>query len=434
MAARVAVIGAGFVGLPTAVVLALNGNSVVVDESDQSKCAVIASGISPHYEEGLQEALTLAQSRHALTATTDLAKAAGESDMVILCVPTPSTQDGADLRIISTVVRQLRDIMASNSILVIKSTVPCGTTQMLIEMLNRSDIRVVNCPEFLRTGAALYDTLNPERLIIGSIDGEGASEIEDLYRFTNAPVVSTTLETSELIKYAANLFLAMKISFINEMARISDAVGGDIGDVKAALGYDNRIGGTYLSPGPGWGGSCFPKDIRALTRLTQDLGIGAPLVMATHASNETHLEYLLAKVERELIGIEQPTIAVFGLAFKAGTNEMRDSPALRIVNSLSNSGFSIHAYDPVVRGDKELAKEVLVFDNAYEAAEGASLLLILTEWEEFHALDWSRVGEAMAHRVVLDARYHIDRDELAKHGWKQISIGSKPSHSLETVQ
>ena len=402
---QIAVVGLGYVGLTTAVGLAQLGHQVLGFDVDDSKVSKLGAGESPIYENGLEATLEGLIDSKALDFTNSLDVVEDfKPEFIFICVSTPQDDSGAaDLTILNSVVSQLAGIAEPNSILVIKSTVPVGTGQTISNTLNRTDVFVVSNPEFLREGNAMRDFMEPDRIVVGSNHPEVAKRVLDLYSAIEAPKLETTLESSELIKYAANAYLAMRLSFTNDIAALSENANANVDQVLNGMGLDKRIGTAFLKPGPGWGGSCFPKDTNALVAIANGYGSKLPLVESAIASNRAALKRSVAAIA-ELVGgdVRDKIVGVWGIAFKANTDDIRDSPALMIIESLLSMGAKVQAYDPVAA-----APERAGFDmkgTALEAAAGADVLAILTEWPEFAEVFPDKVAEAMRTSVVYDAR------------------------------
>ncbi|MEI6454003.1 MAG: UDP-glucose/GDP-mannose dehydrogenase family protein, partial [Actinomycetes bacterium] len=347
---RIAIIGAGYVGLPTAALLSHFGHSVIVAERDKRKLDILRDGRSPIFEKDLEEYLRAGVSAKKLTFSDSAAEAVKDAEFVFLCVPTPQGDDGAaDLSYIVAAAQEIGPNLIQDAIVVNKSTVPVGTAHLVERESGRDDIRVVSNPEFLREGTALADSLSPDRIVVGADDQEAAAAVAALFSPTNAPVVVTDATTAETIKYASNAFLATKLSFINAIAGLAEAVGADVKDIVLGLGYDKRIGFEFLKPGPGWGGSCLPKDTSALVKIGEDHGYDFALLRGAIASNEAQLERIVDKVLAAVEGnISGAAVAVWGLTFKAGTDDRRASPALDICQRLVAKGAKVRAFDPEV--------------------------------------------------------------------------------------
>jgi len=425
--ARVAVIGAGHVGLPTAVVLAHFGHQVVLAESDPARRQMLVQGESPILENGVQDLLREGLELGALRITASAAEAVREAEFVFLCVPTPQGEDGsADLSFMEAVTEEIRSSLRSGTIVVNKSTVPVGTAGLVEQMTQQAGIRVVSNPEFLREGSAVADSLHPDRIVVGADDPADAYRVGKLFAATHAPVIVTDTTTAEAIKYAANAYLAMKLSFVNALADLCEAVGADVEDLIAGLGHDTRIGFEYLHPGPGWGGSCLPKDTAALLRTAETVGHDFALLRGAITQNENHLDRIVEKVIQlsggELDGVR---VAVWGLTFKAGTDDRRSSPAAEIARRLVRAGALVSAYDPTVppnAAEPDLTG-ITIVASPYEACRGARVAALLTEWDELGSLDFAKVATLMDAPAVVDARNLLDPTALRRIGFTYTGVG-----------
>jgi len=419
---RIAVIGAGYVGLTTAVCFAHIGHDVVCADIDPERVASLQRGELPIVETGLGNLLTEGLRSGRLRFVIGAATAAADAEFVYLCVPTPQGLDGgADLSFIETAARQIADVMPAEAIVVNKSTVPVGSTKVVERVLGRPDVAVVSNPEFLREGSAVHDFLHPDRIVIGSEDQGAAIRVASLYLGIPAPLVVTDPASAETIKYAANAFLATKLSFVNAVAAVCEAVGADVSDVVLGLGYDKRIGHEFLKPGPGWGGSCFPKDSRALVKIAADAGYDFDLLKGVISVNEQQQRRVADKIEAAAGGsVDGVPVAVWGLTFKAGTDDLRDSPSVAICDQLVARGAKVRAYDPT--SPSGLAS-IDVASDPYDACDGASVLAVLTEWDEFRWVDLARVGQLMGRRTIVDARNLLDRSAAVRSGFTYNGIG-----------
>ncbi|HLY84189.1 MAG TPA: UDP-glucose/GDP-mannose dehydrogenase family protein [Acidimicrobiales bacterium] len=425
---RIAVIGTGYVGLTTGACLAHIGHEVVCADVDEAKIALLKSGKIPIYEQGLGELVHEGMAAGRLSFVVGGPVAARDAEFVFLCVQTPQGADGAaDLSFVEGASSDIGPVLATGSVVITKSTVPVGSAAVVARALARSDVAVVSNPEFLREGQAVHDCLHPDRIVIGTDDQGAAIRVASLYEQMRAPLIVTDPATAETIKYACNAFLATKVSFINAMANLCQAVGADVRDVVLGMGYDKRIGFEFLRPGPGWGGSCFPKDSRALVRIAESHGYDFGLLRGVIAVNEEQFEQVVARVRRvvgaELDGV---TVAVWGMTFKAGTDDLRDSPALAVAQRLLDRGARVRAYDPTVRGalPSHLAGlGVEVCDDPYAACEGARVLAVLTEWDEFRWLDFAKVAGLMARPAIVDARNLLDPSPLRRLGFDYEGMG-----------
>jgi UDPglucose 6-dehydrogenase len=426
---NVAIIGTGYVGLTTGACLAHLGHSVVCADVVPEKVDALNRGEVPILEAGLDELVHEGLHSGQLRFVLGAASAVAEAEFVYLCVPTPQGDDGsADLSYIQAAAAEIGPALAPEAIVINKSTVPVGSTRVVEQALGRSDVAVVSNPEFLREGTAVHDFLHPDRVVIGAEDQSAAIRVAGLYLGLAAPLQVTDPASAETIKYASNAFLATKISFVNAIAAVCEAVGADVNDVVLGMGYDKRIGDAFLRPGPGWGGSCFPKDSRALVRIAENAGYDFDLLKGVIAVNEEQFERVADKVQRMVGGsLDGCTVAVWGLTFKARTDDLRDSPSLQVVRRLRERGARVRAFDPAVASadaatDARLA-DVEVVDDAYAAAEGAEAVVVLTEWDDFRWLDFDKVNEVMASARVVDARNLLDRAALRRRGFAYEGLG-----------
>ncbi len=431
----VAVIGAGYVGLPTAATLAHYGHRVVLAERDEPRLAALRSGKMPIVEAGLDELVAEGVRAGLLSFTHSAVEAVAGADFVFLCVPTPQSDDGsADLSFIESAAKEISRELTRGAIVVNKSTVPVGSTTMVEEVIGRPDIKVVSNPEFLREGSAVSDSLHPDRLVVGADDAQAAALVGSLFSSTGAPLIVTDATTSETIKYASNAFLATKLSYVNAIAGLCEEVGADVRDVMLGLGYDKRIGFEFLRPGPGWGGSCLPKDTRALLHIAREAGYDFSLLAGAIASNEQQLARVVAKAEAATGGaIDGVTVAVWGLTFKANTDDRRDSPGLEIAQRLARLGAHVQAFDPTVRVEGPLEGDQVAEDlsgiqlrsDPYEACVGAKVLVVLTEWDEFRWVDFTKVAAVMATPSIVDARNLLDPAAVRRMGFTYDGIGRR---------
>lgn len=421
----VAVIGAGYVGLSTAACFAKMGHNVVLSEIDSTKTELIRAGISPIFEAGLSELLFEVTSSGRLSVTEDNVEAVSSSDLVFICLPTPQHIDGsANTDVVFDVIDSISVVLTSKSILITKSTMPIGSVKKIQNLVRKTGAIVAANPEFLREGTAIQDTLHPERVIIGCDDRDSADRIAKLYVSVDSQIFITDPQSAELIKYASNAFLATKVTFINSVARLCDAVGADIATVSQALGSDSRIGNKFLKPGPGWGGSCFPKDTSALLRQSTDNGHSFKLLDAVISGNLEHQLDIVQQIVNLLADNGGNRIAVLGLTFKAGTDDLRDSPALFIVQQLLNLGFVINAYDPTVSVESNPSlNSIHICSSVKDAARRSDLLVVLTEWPEFSELDPSELADVMVNRRIFDTRGIINKEIWANSGFLAKILG-----------
>jgi UDPglucose 6-dehydrogenase len=420
--AEIAVIGAGYVGLTTAACFSHLGHDVICADIDEARIAQLTRGEMPIVEAGLEALVREGLEGARLSFVVGAANAVSSAEFAYLCVPTPQDDDGAaDLSYIEAAAREIGPRLPSEAVVVNKSTVPVGSTRVVERVLGRDDVVVVSNPEFLREGSAVHDFLNPDRIVIGSDDQSAAVRVASLYIGVTAPIIVTDPPSAETIKYASNAFLAAKISFVNAIAAVCDAVGADVKDVVLGMGYDTRIGHEFLKPGPGFGGSCLPKDTRALVHIADSAGYSFDLMRGVITVNEDQLHRVAAKV-RDMAGgsLEGVKVAVWGLTFKARTDDTRDSPALRIVSLLADQGADVQAYDPAVKGP---VGGVVPAADPYSVCDGARVLAVLTEWDDFRWLDFDKVAGLMETPRVVDARNLLDRPALERRGFSYVGIG-----------
>ncbi len=420
--AQIAVIGAGYVGLTTAACFSHLGHDVVCADIDAERVAQLSQGEVPIVEAGLGAHVRDGLDRGNLRFVVANAEAARAVEFVYLCVPTPQGDDGsADLSYIEAAARDVGPVLPPEAVVVNKSTVPVGSTRVVEQVLRRDDVVVVSNPEFLREGSAVHDFLNPDRIVIGSDDQSAAVRVASLYIGVTAQIIVPDPASAETIKYASNAFLATKISFVNAIAAVCEAVGADVKDVVLGMGYDKRIGHEFLKPGPGWGGSCFPKDSRALVHIADDAGYSFDLLSGVITVNEDQFQRVVAKVRAAVGGsLEGVKVGVWGLTFKARTDDTRDSPALRIVQLLGEGGAEVRAYDPAVKGP---VGGIVPVSDPYAVCDGADVLVVLTEWDEFRWLDFEKVAGLMAASRVVDARNLLDKPALERRGFSYVGIG-----------
>lgn len=421
MASTIAVIGTGYVGLTTGACFAHLGHRVVCADIDPSKIERLSRGEIPIHEAGLEEIVRDAVDVGTLSFVLGSEHAVADAEFVYLCVPTPQSIDGsADLSYLTAAAEQISGHLQPGTVVVNKSTVPVGSTLLVERALGRSDIPVVSNPEFLREGTAVDDFLHPDRVVIGSDDQAAAGRVASLYLGVRAPIMVTDPASAETCKYAANAFLATKLSFTNAIAAVCEAVGADVNDVLLGMGYDHRIGHEFLRPGPGWGGSCFPKDSKAIIAIAEDAGYDFALMRGVVDANVEQFDRIVGKVE-SVTPLDGVTVGVLGIAFKAGTDDTRESPAIEVMKRLVAKGACVRAYDPAV-GDVDL-DGVEVVDDAYSACEGASAIVVATEWDEFKWLDLDKISDLVAERHVIDARNLLDRGALKRRGFTYQGVG-----------
>ena len=431
---HIAVIGSGYVGLVTGACFAEFGVDVTCVDVDAAKIARLSAGEIPIYEPGLEQLITRNTQAGRLRFTTDVSTAVDEGLVIFLAVGTPPRSDGtADLSYIESAARSVAEHMRSYKVIVTKSTVPIGTGERIRRLIKehqktQTGFGVVSNPEFLREGAAINDFMRPDRVVIGSRDEEAIAIMRDLYRplyLIEAPFVITSLEGAELIKYAANAFLAAKISFINEIANICDQVGCDVHDVARAIGMDRRIGPKFLHPGPGFGGSCFPKDTLALASIARDAGAPSLIVEAVIEVNKQQRLSMVPKIEKLVNSkLNGKTIAVLGLAFKPETDDVRDAPAIGIIQELVARGAIVRAYDPVaMTAAANILPDIVYAADEYAAAAGADVLVLVTEWNQFRALDMKRIRDSMNTPRIADLRNIYEPTAMREIGFEYVGVG-----------
>ena len=431
---RVAMIGSGYVGLVSGACFADFGHDVVCVDKDSAKIAALKGGEVPIYEPGLTELVAANAKAGRLTFTTDLASAVKEADAVFIAVGTPSRRgDGhADLSYVYAAAKEIAAALSKFTVVVTKSTVPVGTgdevERIIRETRTDADCAVMSNPEFLREGAAIQDFKRPDRIVVGGDHARGREVMSELYRplyLNRSPIMFTDRRTAELIKYAANAFLATKITFINEIADLAEKVGADVQEIARGIGLDNRIGSKFLHAGPGYGGSCFPKDTLALIKTGQDYAAPLRIVEAVAAVNDARKRAMARKVAAALGGdMRGKTIAVLGLTFKPNTDDMREAPSIPLITALQDMGATVRAYDPVgMEQAKGFINNVTFCDDAYGCAKGASALVIVTEWEQFRALDFARLNGVMENALLVDLRNIYRAEEVARHGFAYEGVG-----------
>ncbi|WP_312108529.1 UDP-glucose dehydrogenase family protein [Brevibacillus reuszeri] len=425
---KVAVIGTGYVGLTTAVSLAMHGHEVVGVDLVEAKIATLKQGLSPIYEPGLENALVQVLQQGILTFSTDL-KDAKDSDVLFVCVGTPEAADGtADLSYLLASISDIGVLHNNNPMVrtvVIKSTVPVGTGDRVAALLeDGQSLFVVSNPEFLREGNALADALKPSRIVIGANQQAARAVMERLYEGVAAPRVITTRANAELIKYASNAFLATRISFMNELSRLSTVLGTDILTVAQGMGLDSRIGPEFLRAGVGYGGSCFPKDTIALLQLAQEKGVSLSLLDKVREVNRSQPVWFMQQVRKHIPDLKDKQIALLGLAFKPDTDDIREAPSLTIIEELKKSGAEIRAYDPIAApAVQKLHPEVTYFDTPEEACKGAHGALLITEWKECIQLPWSVIHANMAQPALFDGRNAWPMNEVREAGFHYTGVG-----------
>ncbi len=431
---NICVIGTGYVGLVTGACFSDLGNEVICMDVDAQKIEGLKKGQLPIYEPGLEEIVKRNYEAGRLKFTTDHTEAVPTADFIFIAVGTPQSDNGgADLTYVQSAAATIAKYLRGNTIIINKSTVPIGTGDWVAGIVesslngNRSSasFAVVSNPEFLREGSAILDFNNPDRIVLGSTKRAAAEKVAELYSALNAPTIITDLRTAEMIKYASNAILATRISFINEIAQMCDALGANVKVVAEGMGYDKRIGSSFLQAGVGYGGSCFPKDVKALAHMAEQSNLHPQLLLAVMDINDDARRFFVQKVERSLGSVSGRTIGVWGLAFKPNTDDMREAPSIDIISALVRKGATVKAYDPVAMevARKYLPGGVEYCNDLYEVAEHADAVLLITEWNQFKQIDFSRVKELMNKPVLFDGRNLYDPAEMARQGFIYRSVG-----------
>ncbi len=428
---NITVVGVGYVGLVTGTCFADLGNRVICLDIQEERIANLKKGIMPIYEPGLEEMVLRNVRQGRLSFTTSYEEGMKEAEFVFIAVGTPSDVDGeADLQYVRAAAESIAEVMDHPLIIVNKSTVPVGTGDWVADIIKAKQkvpipFSVVSCPEFLREGSAISDFMNPDRIILGSLDREAANRVAELHLPLRTTIMVTDLRTAEMIKYASNAFLATKISFINEIATICEALGADVKEVAAGMGYDKRIGRHFLDAGLGWGGSCFPKDVKALAHMAHEKGRHPQLLRAVMDINADQRRDVIAKLKGVLGDLRGKTVGLLGLAFKPNTDDMRDAPSIEIAQMLLSKGAVVKGYDPVARAQaaRMMPASVLLTETAYECAAGADAVIIVTEWNEFKQLDLATLKERMKQPVIIDARNIYEPAVMKEMGFIYRGIG-----------
>jgi UDPglucose 6-dehydrogenase len=430
---RIAMIGTGYVGLVSGACFADFGHRVCCVDKDEAKIDGLNAGKMPIWEPGLEALVKVNADHGRLTFTKDLVEGVKDAEAVFIAVGTPARRgDGhADLTYVFEAVRELAKVITPGTVVVTKSTVPVGTGDKIEEILRDqgvTEVSVASNPEFLREGAAIADFKHPDRIVVGAENAHAQDVLKEIYRplFLNrAPILITSRRTAELTKYAANAFLAVKISFINEIADLCEAVDADVQDVARGIGLDNRIGAKFLHAGPGYGGSCFPKDTLALLQTAENAGVDQRIVRTTVKVNDDRKASMVERVERAVGGdLQGKAVGVLGLAFKPNTDDMRDAPSIPLIEGLVKRGAKVRAFDPVATEQAERVLSGIEFvDDAFKAAEDADVLVIVTEWDEFRALDLEKVAQSMRGKVLIDLRNVYDREEAEEAGLAYYGVG-----------
>lgn len=428
---KICVVGVGYVGLVTGTCFADLGNTVIALDVNAERIENLKKGILPIYEPGLEEMVKRNVTAGRLDFTTSYPEALENADFAFIAVGTPEGVDGeADLKYVRSAAEAIAEHMSKPIIIVNKSTVPVGTGDWVADIVRAKQPKpipfsVVSCPEFLAEGSALADFTNPARIVLGSTDREAANHVADLHLSLRAPIVVTDLRTAEMIKYASNAFLATKVSFINEIANICEALGADVKEVAAGMGYDPRIGKHFLNAGLGWGGSCFPKDVKALAHMASVQGKHPQLLHAVMDINKYQRRQIVLKL-REMLGgtLKGKSVGLLGLAFKPNTDDMRDAPSVEIARAVLAEGGTVKGYDPVAMHVAErMMPSVHMCENVYEVAEGVDAVVVCTEWNEFKQLDFGRIKDSMKHPIVVDGRNLYDPKRMKVLGFQYRGMG-----------
>ncbi len=434
---KLAVIGTGYVGLVTGACFANLGNEVICVDKDQSRLSILEKGLVPFYEPGLPEIVSKNYKAGRLSFTSNIIGAVQKSDVIFIAVGTPPKSNGqADVSAVVDVAKTIAKAFKSSKskttgfkVIVNKSTVPVGmgdiVTKILIDNgISEKKFSVVSNPEFLREGSAISDFLNPDRIVIGASNNRAYNVISELYRSLNAHIMFTTVKSAELIKYASNAFLATKISFINEIANICELVGSDVLEVANAMGLDKRIGRAFLNAGIGYGGSCFPKDVLALTHLAREQGYDPQILASVTEVNDFQIDAFVGKIVKNIKNIKGKNIAMLGLSFKPETDDLREAPSLKIVDSLLKKGAKIKVYDPAVsENSKKQLKNITFADNVYAVLEGADAIVVVTEWPEFKELDFEKAKKLVKTKIIFDGRNIYDPNKVKESGFKYFGVG-----------
>ncbi|MCL5062814.1 MAG: UDP-glucose/GDP-mannose dehydrogenase family protein [Nitrospiraceae bacterium] len=430
---HITIIGTGYVGLVTGACFSEFGVFATCVDKDENKIESLKQGIIPFYEPGLGDLVKRNFKQGRLKFTTDIGEAVEESLVIFIAVGTPPRGDGsADLSYVDGVAKEIASHIKNYKVIVTKSTVPVGTGERIRKIISKHlkeevDFDMVSNPEFLREGAAIEDFMRPNRIVIGARSQQAVAIMKDLYKplyLIETPFVITNIETAELIKYASNSFLATKISFINEMSNLCEKVGADVNIVARGMGLDGRIGPKFLHAGPGFGGSCFPKDTRALLKIATDHNVGFGIVDAAIKANERQITLVTEKIKNTLNDIQGKTVAILGLSFKPNTDDIREAPAISIIQSLLNAGANIRAYDPVaMENTKAILPDITYCNDAYDACEGADAVVIVTEWNQFRNLETERVMKLLKQPYFFDLRNIYDPQKMQTLGFKYYSVG-----------
>lgn len=430
---KVAVIGTGHVGLVTCATMAAVGHEVIGVDLDPAKLELMQSGKSWFFEPGLEDLMATTMAADRLSFTSDVKLAVHDAQVIFICVGTPARANGeANLVAVEGAARDVAKHARRGAVIVEKSTVPAGTAARIKQVINRerpdiaAELYIASNPEFLREGRAVQDSLEPDRILIGAMDSPAFEIMRELYApfiEAGAPLIETTVETSELSKHAANAFLALKISYANALARICERAGADVEDVVEVMGADRRIGRDFLNAGLGWGGYCFPKDVIAFERLAQNLGYEFPLLGEVARINDEAVTSTVDKIREALWNLEDKTIAILGLSFKANTDDTRFSPSLNLAQQLIDAGAKVVGFDPEASDAQDIVPDMKVAESAYEAVQGAHCMVIGTDWQEFKSLDLNKVRELLVYPIVVDGRNLFDHGEMLAAGMTYIPMG-----------
>lgn len=429
---QICVIGTGYVGLVTGVCFADLGNTVYCLDIDKNRISNLKNGVMPIYEPGLEEIVERNVQAKRLFFTTDYPQALQDAELAFIAVGTPSGVDGeADLQYVHDVAEKIAEIVNHPIIIVNKSTVPVGTGDWVAEIITKKRgknllaFSVVSNPEFLREGSAISDFMNPDRVVLGSVNRQAAEEVACLYQSLRCPILITDLRTAEMIKYASNAFLATRISFINEIANICEELGADVREVANGMGLDKRIGRTFLDAGLGWGGSCFPKDVKALRHMAELHNTNPHLLKAVMEINQNQRRRVVFKLRKALGGsLADREIGILGISFKPNTDDIREAPALEVIHLLENEGAHVRAYDPQARDNAAaVLKKARLLDDPYQVADGADALVLVTEWNEFKQLDFKRIYQLMHTPILVDGRNQWDSEMLRALGFTYFGMG-----------
>lgn len=428
---KIAVIGTGYVGLVTGVVLSTLGNDVICVDKDAAKVEKLRQGIPPIYEPGVEEMLQRSLEDGFLTISDSVAEATRKSEIVFIAVGTPPSADGSpDMTYVKAAAKEIAENIQRHTVVVNKSTVPVGSGDVVENIIRECGVPthlfdVVSNPEFLREGSAIRDTLEPDRIVIGAKRRDAALKLVELYAALERPMIITDLNSAELIKYAGNSFLAMKISFINAISRICEECGANVSDVSKGIGLDSRIGPQFLQSGLGWGGSCFPKDVQGLVKTSERYGYDFKLLQEVIDINEDQTAHFVRRLESRLGDFKGKTIALMGLAFKPNTDDIRDAKSLEIVDMVKKGGGKVRAYDPIATENfRRIHPDIEYVESTYDVATDADAVIVVTEWNEFRQLDLGRLGACMKQKIMFDGRRVYKREAAERAGMEYFTIGS----------